>query len=271
MLRYYQRSPYSQVTAAVDVNTLAASKIIFHFSITIFRLIVMDLDSKHSHLDPPPPYAESIADESFVAHSLPSTIQKARFHRISSLLATHIHPHLPRSALDKVSSRTLVLIPSNVSGLQPIPVVAAEPGSYLNPFDGRADSKGFINESVIGFPSTENLMLIRLHGDENTLEFWQQENVIQDLETQLEADLIRLGHRVMEGYREERMHRSNRQSRATSDSAEWRAVTEQALGDGEVRVSIRIKEVSLRVQNVMGLYETRGGKAVVVRVEFGGC
>ena len=229
------------------------------------------VDSKDRHFNPPPSYSESIADQSFVVHSPPPTIQKARFHRIHSLLTTHIHPHLPRPAVDGISSRTLVLVPSNVSGLHPLSAVAAEPDSYLNPFDDPTDSKGFTNESVIGFPSTENLMLIRLHGNENTLEFWHQEHVIEDLETQLQAEMRGVGHQVVDGCHQERTHRSNRPNRAMTDSVEWRTATERALRDGEVRVTIRIKEVSLRVENVMGLYETRGGKAIVVRVEFGGC
>lgn len=229
------------------------------------------MNGKGSPLDLPPSYSESISGQSRRVPSLPPTIQTARFNRIASLLTTHIHPHLPRSPLDGISSRTLVLIPSNVSALHPIPVVAAEPGSYFNPFDVPADSTGFINESVIGFPSTENLALIRLHGHENALEFWSQDKVIRDLETQLKAELSGEGHQVVEGPHQERMHRLNGKSGATSDDAEWRAAREQVLGDGEVRVGIRIKEVSLRMQNVMGLYETRGGKALVIRVEFGGC
>lgn len=88
--------------------------------------------------------------------------------------------------------------------------------------------------------------------------------MIRDLETRLKAELSSVGHRV------EETHQSNCTRGALSDRAEWRAVSEQALEAGEVRVGIRIREVSLRVENVMGLYETRGGKAIVVRVEFGG-
>ena len=229
-----------------------------------------DMDSKDTLLHPPPSYADSIAVQSPIP-SFPPTIQRARFHLISSLLSTHIHPHLLRSALDGISSRTLVLVPSNVSGLHPIPVRAGEPGAYLNPFDDAVDCTGFTNESVIGFPSTENLMLIRLYGRENSLEFWQQDNVIRDLENQLKAGISGIGHPVVEASHQGGTHRSHRQKGARSDGADWRAAKEQALGGGEVRVSIRIQEVSLRVENVMGLYETRGGKAMVVRVEFGGC
>jgi hypothetical protein len=39
---------------------------------------------------------------------------------------------------------------------------------------------------------------------------------------------------------------------------------ERAVARGEVR------DVSLRTENVMGLYETRGGKALVIKVAIGG-
>lgn len=261
-----------------DLDTLVVSGIIIHTFIHSFIHpfihpvschFMMDMGSKDTHLNPPPSYAESIADQTFVVRSPPPPIQKPRYHHVDALLTTHIRPHLPRSTFDGISSRTLVLVPSNVSGLRPMPAVAAEPDSYLTPFDHSAHSNGFINESIIGFPSTENLMLVRLHGDENTLEFWQQDQVIEDLETQLKAELRDAGRQVLEDYYQERMDRSNRKNRAVNDRADWRAATERALQDGEVRVSIRIKEVSLRMENVMGLYETRGGKAIVVRVEFG--
>jgi hypothetical protein len=44
---------------------------------------------------------------------------------------------------------------------------------------------------------------------------------------------------------------------------------EPAVGRGEVRVGIRMRDVSLRTENVMGLYETRAGKALVIKVAIG--
>ncbi len=53
-------------------------------------------------------------------------------------------------------------------------------------------------------------------------------------------------------------------------SAQWMATKVAAVSPGEVDVGVECRDVSLRVENEMGLFETRSGKAVVVRVEVGG-
>ena len=50
---------------------------------------------------------------------------------------------------------------------------------------------------------------------------------------------------------------------------EWQSLRQAELRGGEARVHVEVKEVCLRVENEMGLYETRSGIAVVVRVELG--
>lgn len=50
---------------------------------------------------------------------------------------------------------------------------------------------------------------------------------------------------------------------------EWQSVRQAELRGGEARVHVEVKEVCLRVENEMGLYETRSGIAVVVSVELG--
>ena len=227
------------------------------------------IDSQDSRFDPPPSYAESIAAS---PNPIPfsSAFTTTRSGIISSLLSTHIHPHLHRSARNGLSSRTLLLIPSNVSTLRPVPEVSVDPGSYLNPFQTSSNSTAFINETVIGFPSSENILLIRLQGDANSLEFWHQDTVIRDLTTRLQAELGGVGLRVVAGSDRDMTDQSAQKKRAPNARVGWRPVDERALRDGEVRVGIEMRDVSLRVENVMGLYETRGGKAIVIKVEFGG-
>lgn len=227
-----------------------------------------DFTPHGSPLDPPPSYTESVVASSS-SNSFTPTIPKTHFNAISSLLTTYIHPHLYRSALDGFSTRTLLLIPSNVSTLHPLPIAATDPSAYINPFQESTYNNAFTNETIIGFPSTENLLLIRLHGDANTLEFWRQDCVIQNLQTQLKADLNDAGYQVVERSHGEAMHQSVRANLLSSDMTRWRLVSEQALGNGEVRVGIEIRDVSLRMESILGLYETRGGKAVVIKVEFG--
>ena len=56
--------------------------------------------------------------------------------------------------------------------------------------------------------------------------------------------------------------------RATS--AEWKTAVLEKLGEGEVRTVVAVADVSLRIENEMGLYETRTGMGVVVKVDVGG-
>ena len=173
------------------------------------------------------------------------------------------------SALAGLSKTTLILVPSNVSALHPAPISPADSESYRNPFDDVGDGETFPGEKIIGFPSPENLSLIRLHGSENTIEFWRQAAVIRDLETQLKNELRAGGHRLVED-REDHSKDGGSRRHASVRSVEWRFAEEAAVEDGEIRVTIEVTEICLRVENVMGLYETRGGQALVVRVEVGG-
>ena len=50
---------------------------------------------------------------------------------------------------------------------------------------------------------------------------------------------------------------------------EWQSCRQAELRGGEARVHVEVKEVCLRVENEMGLYETRSGIAVVMSVELG--
>lgn len=223
------------------------------------RFLMKDRDSKDSPYDSPPSYSDSVAPPSF-----PHTFTRTRSNLISTVLAEHIHPHIYRSALNGLSQSTLLLVPSNVSTLHPAPPVPVDPGSYSNPFQNHTHSNTFINESIVGFLSAENLSLDRLHGEANTLEFWCQDRVIRELQTQLQADLSDGGYRVI--------WESGGQAmiRLMGSKAEWKLVSEPVVDEGQVRVVVEMREVSLRIENVMGLYETRRGKALMVRTEFEG-
>ena len=107
-----------------------------------------------------PSYSESVRSpqQHPSSSNLHKSIATARASLISSLLNTYITPHLDESALSGLSSTTLILVPSNVSSLQP---------------SGKTDSNDS-SETIMGFPSAENLTMVRLNGQENTLEFWRQ-------------------------------------------------------------------------------------------------
>ena len=104
--------------------------------------------------------------------------------------------------------------------------------------------------------------MVYLHGQENSLEFWRQLAVMQELEQQMRSHLGNSGYRVI-GANETSLQGP------TSPQADWRTVPKETLGNGEVSVSIQITEICLRTENDMGLYETKTGKAVVVKVNVG--
>lgn len=103
----------------------------------------------------------------------------------------------------------------------------------------------------------------RLHGQENSLEFWRQVAVMQELKQQLRIHLQDLGYGVIAD------NETSLQGPKSSD-ADWRTTQTETLGNGEVSVQVETREICLRTENYMGLYETKTGKALVVKVTFGG-
>ena len=102
--------------------------------------------------------------------------------------------------------------------------------------------------------------MVRLHGQENRLEFWRQLAVIQELEQQLRTHLQKSGYQVIESS----LHGPS------SGYTDWSTVQKEALGDGEVKIRVDLTEICLRKENDMGLYETKTGMALVVKVDAGG-
>ncbi|MCJ1349306.1 hypothetical protein MMC31_007542 [Peltigera leucophlebia] len=198
------------------------------------------------------------------------SVNKTRTSNIRNLLSTHILPHLYDSAGAGLSKTTLVFIPSNVSSLQP-QSFSSSTVTDNGPFGGAA-ADNFPGETIIGFPSAENLHLIRLHGAENTVDFWRQEAVIRDLNSQLEEEFERSGHRVVVNAMTGGASAAEREILARRESirnSQWMSTKQKVVGPGEVDIGVECREVSLRVENEIGLFETRSGKAVIVRVEVG--
>ena len=197
-----------------------------------------------------PSYSESVrsSQQQLSPSYYPQSITTARTALISSLLTTYIIPHFYRSALSGLSSTTLILVPANVSSLNP---------------SGKTESQN-PSETIVGFPSAEHLTIVRLHGQENGLEFWRQSAVTQELGQQIRSHLRSSGYRVIKG------SEASFQGPSPPPTADWRTVQNEALNNGEVSVQVATTEICLRTENDMGLYETRSGKAVVVKVNVGG-
>ena len=222
----------------------------------------------NSEGDDLPSYSESVTAPQHIPSTLPQNIAQARSALVTSLLTTHVAPHLYNTSLSGLSSTTLLLVPSNVSTLQP--------SSSVDSKGTATDGLKFQGESIEGFFSTENLTIVRLRGRENSVEFWRQPAVIRELEQQLREHLRRQGHRVL-GVDDVASPTNSHAAVSTragffkkKSNAEWKMPHKEALADGEVRTEVDIKDICLRIENEMGLYETRTGKAIAVKVDSGG-
>lgn len=201
-----------------------------------------------------PSYSESTSTSLNSTPTLPTHVARARSVLISTLVTTQIIPCLHSNVLSGVSSTTLLMVPSNVSQLQP------PQSNIAGPTGSWASEAALSQETVVGFPTAENPTLVRLQGQENSLGFWCQPAVVLELNQQLCSQLQQDGYRVVGG---------NTSQRSMSN-VEWRTIAKKPLATGEATIEVGMGEISLRIENAMGLYETRTGKAVVVKVEIGG-
>lgn len=227
------------------------------------------------------------------SQSLTQQLSNVRSHRIKAIISTYIDPLLQAQSLSGLFKTTFVLIPSNAHSFQR----TCQAGTGLSDIiEGSGDAiSNDSHEVIVGFPSQDYVKMVRLHGEEYTLEFWRQPIVIRELDTALKARLQASGHSIAE------TGASRQQSQATSPPVEspkakrgffgrksnatqsvppptlspvsgggWRFEEEDVLDPGHVRVKVGLQDVCLRVVSEMGLYETRTRKAVVVNIEIGG-
>ena len=230
-----------------------------------------------------PTYEESSATQFLLPSSqtsLPQHLSATRNARISQLFNTEIYPYLCEQALSGLAQSTLILVPSTTTALQPAPIL-----------EGKAtEAPQFPGETIVGFPSENHVTLVRLRGEENALEFWKQPSVIRELGSHVRVCLRDTGHNVSSAEDDipvispppDRSEPSiakrglfGWKSRTSSDAvsptltSEWRIVVEKPLSEGEVRIKVAVQDVSLRTASDLGLYETRTGKAIVIRIEVG--
>lgn len=209
-----------------------------------------------------PSYSEALSYTS--ATSLPRNLHSVRKARIHSLLETQIKPYLLNTTLAGLSRSTLVLIPSDVPSLTP---------NLNNDSKDRLDQQAsFPGEEIVGFSDAGNLTKIRLQGQENSFEFWRQLPVIMELERALQSHLMRdnavsdAGDVMLPARPESRGWFKKKAS--TSSIPQQKTETVKASGGCKVKTEVELEDVSLRTTNAMGLYETRTGKAIVVKVDF---
>jgi hypothetical protein len=263
----------------------------------------MDFSSEDRLQDFVPSYEESIQQGAKVPNSsgvssksqfypsmsLDEQLATVRSNRINSIITSYIDPLLLAQSLSGLFKTTFVLVPSNVNSLQPL-----GPSSE-DIIEGSGDTVSHDQqEAIVGFPSEDYIKLVRLHGDEYTLEFWRQSAVIKELDSALKARLKASGHKLartttdpqpettttpIEPPKVKKGYFSRKSSTAATaappspspvSTGTWKFEKEEAVAHGHVRVKVGLQTVCMRVVTEMGLYETRNGSAVVVNVEIGG-
>ncbi|KAL8867958.1 MAG: hypothetical protein Q9198_008338 [Flavoplaca austrocitrina] len=182
---------------------------------------------------PPPPYTESLANPR------PAT---SLDRRIDTLISTHILPDMSNK-----STTTLVLVPFDVAPLFAQPANESQKDTANSAYPG---------EKLVGIDSDEQPLLIRLSQADGGLAFWRAKTVLRGLETQLNQTVRSMGYWVVPKVE-------------SSVGGDWRSADKEPLTYGQARLLVEVKEVCLRIENEMGLYETRSGMAVVVCVELG--
>jgi hypothetical protein len=213
-------------------------------------------------------------------------LDQTRWRRIHSVLSTYIDPAITGQAASGLYRTVCLLIPSDVTSLQ-----------VRSGFESK-------EPELVGFPANEVVQLIRLEGEENNLLFWRQPAVIKGLETSLKERLALTGH-VLEpepelaeakvipaepetpvsspasakkGFwqktREKYLYQNATEAVIVDQKLGWRSQEEgyqdTSVPKGLVRVKVNWKEVCLRVENELGLYETRKGPGISLSIEVGG-
>ena len=209
-----------------------------------------------------PSYSEALTYTS--PSSLPENLASVRKARIHSLLETHIKPHLLATTLAGLSRSTLVLIPSDVPSLTP--KLDNDSKDHLG------QQASFPGEEIVGFSNAGNLTKIRLQGQENSFEFWRQLPVVMELERALQAHLMRdndvsdVDAVVLPARPESRGWFKKKASASSIPQQKIEKV--KASGGSKVKTEVGLEDVNMRTTNAMGLYETKAGKAIVVKVDF---
>ena len=188
--------------------------------------------------------------------SLLDRIANTRARRINEVITDFIDPALASMEVDAAMHQTVVLLPSDLSGrsLSPSEMVApAMPGS---------------------------VRMIHLKGEDHRASFWEQPNVITEFERALR---IRLGSQAASDMRTDEpstrisnMPSSRRVDRdPTGTTGRWylgwrvdsATVSASEQADGIV-VSAKLREMSVRTESDLGLWQTETFKSIWVMVDI---
>ena len=202
-----------------------------------------------------------------------------RASHIRSIIHQHIIPIIETQASFGIAQTTIAMIPSDVN---------LPPEEEKSEFSFDTPSQ---KVEVIGFSSEDVVKIVRLEGGINKSEFWRPQAVIVDLETVLKESLnasstIRSPNRERFGASEvvapppPKPQKRNLLGRVVDvinqegGGGPGRGVVagpreEDGMGKGMgmVLVKARLEEISLRMVNDFGLYDTLSKQCVIIRVD----
>lgn len=226
--------------------------------------------------DTPPSYDESLIKPA--QHAIGFRIAAVQQERVQNLLAMYIDPLMECQATLGILKMAFALIPSDIPGLQDTRLVKS-----VNVLQEQAETfeteSNPAFESIEGFAEDENVRLVRLQGEENNARFWEQPSVVQQLEQgirqRVEASSGGTDDKISEPPQMTTKPTGKgligkllkRQAPLNRSSGGTRGECEKTLP--EVQVNAGIEELCIRYVTPVGLYDTRSGRAVVVRVRFG--
>ena len=203
------------------------------------------------YLDEPPSYAESTQNAGWNQGAGIDDENNSFSSIVLSAFRNEIEPRIRPAPYFEPSSTILVLIPS---------ATTPPPGSQSQA--GSTTTSSTPKEKVVGFPSSEDPLLVHLRHPEDKLDFWRRSAASKELERLLHQHLKSHGYTFNETTIDP--------SKPTQPSVDWRSRTQRRLGEREASIHIELKNVCLRVENEMGLFESRNRLALIVRVDMGG-
>ena len=229
----------------------------------------------------PPAYAETTSGTRRFQPSekqrlpLQARLSETRSRRIQDVLEAYIEPLLEGQGFEGVSRKTFLLVPSDVF----------------------THSTNLTEKDLVGISTGANATVVRLHSSDNSMIFWQQSHVLEELVASLQARLDASGHNVRRPDAQNvavvtpspsaplpqqsffsRRSISGPEHDPTRSTGHWKGgwrsdaekvQKEHPLGLDELGIKASLKDVSFRTETEMGLLTTETAKAVWLEIEVG--
>lgn len=227
--------------------------------------------------DSPPSYTESSTPNLSHGAALGIRLAAVQSERINRLLEACVKPLLESQVASGIARTTFVLIPSDSRGLEEANFAREWPPDKK--VDRQNPGAHEQLDTVEGFPAEEDVKTIRLHGKDNTARFWEQPGVIRDLEVQLHRQLG-LPPEPTESKpsynmpalepRSEQKRPFWKAKKAQQRTKDYRTEISKAPSTSEpyMTLSVTVEDICVRYMTPVGLYDTRNGSAIVLRVRF---